>query len=400
MGEETTKDSTHYGFTFSGIPARLICMDKYLRRFQKNTKAFSVGIELNRSALPSDSSAIDNDYNYPIVSLGARYHFNDFTLHRSPDPSWGQAQEVDYDSKVGNILTLYGSFTRPIYRNRHWMFDYSLGTGIGYCKNKYNNYNNIDNELIGSRFLIYFVGGAHVTYHLTPCWGLSAGVEFYHHSNGALNRPNKGANVVGPVFSLRYDPYYKEVIDKPKNFNPEFQKRLYLNFTVGVGGKTLHEDWQLTQFQTHPDSADYRTSRFHFYTAYSAQADIMYRYARRWSSGIGADLFYGSYASRVEQLDKQAGSKLPHSPWSVGIALKHQVFYHQLSVAMSLGYYLYREMGESAKIIEKPYYERIGVHYSIPGLNGLTVGLNVKAHLTKADFTELIISYPITLRRK
>ena len=67
---------------------------------------------------------------------------------------------------------------------------------------------------------------------------------------------------------------------------------------------------------------------------------------------------------------------------------------------MSLGYYLYREMGESAKIIEKPYYERIGVHYSIPGLNGLTVGLNVKAHLTKADFTELIISYPITLRRK
>ena len=40
MGEETTKDSTHYGFTFSGIPARLICMDKYLRRFQKNTKAF------------------------------------------------------------------------------------------------------------------------------------------------------------------------------------------------------------------------------------------------------------------------------------------------------------------------------------------------------------------------
>ena len=87
MGEETTKDSTHYGFTFSGIPARLICMDKYLRRFQKNTKAFSVGIELNRSALPSDSSAIDNDYNYPIISLGARYHFNDFTLHRSPDPS-------------------------------------------------------------------------------------------------------------------------------------------------------------------------------------------------------------------------------------------------------------------------------------------------------------------------
>ena len=70
MGEETTKDSTHYGFTFSGIPARLICMDKYLRRFQKNTKAFSVGIELNRSALPSDSSAIDNAFQLGVVYCG------------------------------------------------------------------------------------------------------------------------------------------------------------------------------------------------------------------------------------------------------------------------------------------------------------------------------------------
>ncbi len=48
---------------------------------------------------------------------------------------------------------------------------------------------------------------------------------------------------------------------------------------------------------------------------------------------------------------------------------------------MALGVYLYRHMGASAKEIEKPYYERIGI----------------KAHLTKADLTEIVISLPFRL---
>ena len=42
---------------------------------------------------------------------------------------------------------------------------------------------------------------------------------------------------------------------------------------------------------------------------------------------------------------------------------------------MALGVYLYRHMGASAKEIEKPY----------------------KAHLTKADLTEIVISLPFRL---
>ena len=42
-------------------------------------------------------------------------------------------------------------------------------------------------------------------------------------------------------------------------------------------------------------------------------------------------------------------------------------------------------------------YERIGVNYSFPSLNGLKLGINVKAHTTKADFTEVVITYPFRL---
>jgi len=174
-----------------------------------------------------------------------------------------------------------------------------------------------------------------------------------------------------------------------------FERYWYLGFSLGVGAKVPLEDWQLTQFQTPQSSPDYRTDDFKLYAAYSLQMDVMRRYARRWASGVGIDLFYGSYADHVASLDAAQGYTDRHSPWSMGIAAKHEVFYHRLSLALSLGFYLHRQMGHQAKIIEKPYYERIGLKYEIPRLGGLSIGCMVKAHLTKADYTELTLSYPL-----
>ena len=72
-------------------------------------------------------------------------------------------------------------------------------------------------------------------------------------------------------------------------------------------------------------------------------------------------------------------------------------FHHNLSLAMAFGFYLYRQMGENARHNESIFYEKIGVHCSFPSLNGLKVGISVKAHETKADLTEVIVTYPIKL---
>ena len=82
----------------------------------------------------------------------------------------------------------------------------------------------------------------------------------------------------------------------------------------------------------------------------------------------------------------------------LGISAKHSVFFHRLALDGAVGVYLYRHMGANAEIIEKPYYERIGLSYSFPILGGLTLGASVKAHLTKADFTELTLSLPIRIK--
>lgn len=40
----------------------------------------------------------------------------------------------------------------------------------------------------------------------------------------------------------------------------------------------------------------------------------MRRYARRWATGVGADVFYGTYASRVAEIDEKDGLTVRHSP--------------------------------------------------------------------------------------
>ncbi|MCR5131695.1 MAG: acyloxyacyl hydrolase [Prevotella sp.] len=399
-------------------------MDEYQKKYKKNSATTAFQLQLDYTPQPADKNPFAEDYNYPTFGFGLKLNRNDVTMHRSVEDGWGMAEEVDYDSRLGNILSAYTTFTRPFLTwprdaspaKRKFELDYMIGTGISYAKHKYNSGNNVDNELIGSRFLIYFAAGAHATWHLSPSWALTGGVEFYHHSNGALNRPNKGANFWGPIVGVRYRNHYKNSPHKrsteeakanqeeTSGGHNDFKKGWELNFSLGAGAKTLQEDWQLTQFNTPPDSTRYRTSRFHAYAAYSAQADIMYRYARRWASGIGIDAFYGTYADRAREIEEadllhvSEGRKV--NPWSLGLAFKHNAYYGNVSLRMSVGYYLYRHMGSHAKIIEKPYYERIGVYYSFPRLGGLTIGGCVKAHFTKADLTEFVVSYPIGMNNE
>lgn len=407
-----------WGGALRVMPGRQVPLDQYSRQWIHGKNTFTVAAELTNTTVPADGDDYAADYGYPTLGLGVAYDFNHgITMHRYPSPSWGKAQEVDYHSVLGNALSLYVSFARPVVRSRHWEAAYVLRGGIGLNSHYYNNTDAIDNELIGSFATIYFGAALMVSWHITPEWAITGSMEYRHHSNGALYRPNKGENTVGPAVGIVYSPAYRDILDARTSGNsasrsahrsPQagtsraaFPKYWFFDITAGLGGKTLLEDWQLTQFRTDPADPDYRTEHFRLHPAYSLQTAFMRRYARRWATGIGADLFYGSYYKRIRQLENANGHADEAervSPWSVGVALKHNAYYHRLSLNMSVGVYLFRQMGSSAKVIEKPYYERIGLHYTFPRLGGLHVGVSLNAHLTKADFTELVVGLPLRLR--
>ena len=385
------------GIEFRYIPAQTLTLDKEPRIWTKTKDTHSWAAQIN---VTPTKNAYAHDYNYPTFSFGLRYHLNHGTTMHRDDP-WGEAQPVNYTSKLGNFLTLYGTFNRPLYRSKHWQWGYYLGTGIAYTSLKYNQKNDIDNEYIGSHLNIYFNAGLYGQVKIAKEWSVKGGLDFAHHSNGAMARPNKGANYFGPFVGLVYEPQQatSPIIKRNTEATQPFQKYWFTEFTLGLGGKTLLEEWLQTQFNTPQGQPDYRKEHFTYYGAYSFHTHLLYRYARRWASGVGVGLFYGEYAHRIARMDKENGhTDEKHSPWSASIEARHEVYYGNVSVRLTLGYYLYRHMGYSANHgLEYPYHEQVGVFYSFPKLKGLTLGFSVNAHATKADFTELQLSIPVRL---
>ena len=385
------------GIEFRYIPVQTLTLDKEPRIWTKTKDTHSWAAQIN---VTPTKNAYAHDYNYPTFSFGLRYHLNHGTTMHRDDP-WGEAQPVNYTSKLGNFLTLYGTFNRPLYRSKHWQWGYYLGTGIAYTSLKYNQKNDIDNEYIGSHLNIYFNAGLYGQVKIAKEWSVKGGLDFAHHSNGAMARPNKGANYFGPFVGLVYEPQQatSPIAKRNTEATQPFQKYWFTEFTLGLGGKTLLEEWLQTQFNTPQGQPDYRKEHFTYYGAYSFHTHLLYRYARRWASGVGVGLFYGEYAHRIARMDKENGhTDEKHSPWSASIEARHEVYYGNVSVRLTLGYYLYRHMGYSANHgLEYPYHEQVGVFYSFPKLKGLTLGFSVNAHATKADFTELQLSIPVRL---
>lgn len=385
------------GIEFRYIPAQTLTLDKEPRIWTKTKETHSWAAQIN---VTPTKNAYAHDYNYPTFSFGLRYHLNHGTTIHRDDP-WGEAQPVNYTSKLGNFLTLYGTFNRPLYRSKHWQWGYYLGTGIAYTSLKYNQKNDIDNEYIGSHLNIYFNAGLYGQVKIAKEWSVKGGLDFAHHSNGAMARPNKGANYFGPFVGLVYEPQQatSPIAKRNTEATQPFQKYWFTEFTLGLGGKTLLEEWLQTQFNTPQGQPDYRKEHFTYYGAYSFHTHLLYRYARRWASGVGVGVFYGEYAHRIARMDKENGhTDEKHSPWSASIEARHEVYYGNVSVRLTLGYYLYRHMGYSANHgLEYPYHEQVGVFYSFPKLKGLTLGFSVNAHATKADFTELQLSIPVRL---
>lgn len=397
-----TDTTRHWGFGFDVAAGNVVRADRYEQLWLHENRAVVVGAEARYHTQPADSDAFARDYGYPVLAFGLRYGaYSGVRMRKFPAPDWGMAEMADYTSRMGDILTLHATFERPLLRSRRWQLDYTIGSGVGYGRHPYHPNGNVDNELIGSRWLLYFAAGLHATWRMAPHWGLRAGLDFAHHSNGALNRPNKGVNLVAPTVGVVYFPqeHFAGTM-QPRRPRAPFVGYWYGTFTLGFGGKTLLDDWLITQYATPPSAPDYRTAHFRIHPSYTVQADLMRRYARRWASGVGFDLFYASCAGRIAEIDAARGLDYRHSPWSVGIAAKHAVFFHNFSLQMSLGCYLFRRMGFEAEYEEKPYYERIGIHYTFPRLHGLTIGCNVKAHATKADFTEIVIGISTRSGRK
>ncbi|MBR3619121.1 MAG: acyloxyacyl hydrolase [Bacteroidaceae bacterium] len=360
----------------------------------KKLWAGNYAIFMNSQANPLDPniSVYDRVFGFPTLEAGFQFmDYSHIKLHTEDTP---------YMSSPGYIWAGYVAFRRDIYRNRTWSFGYALENGISLCSRPYDPATNIDNDLIGQHLSLYFGFGLYAGYRVMPQMELSFGVEYKHNSNGATSRPNKGLNAFGMALRARYDLNrpaddkgltYRERLRRLKEIEtPAFEPFMFFDINGTVGFRTMYEEWLLHRdYMTEEDRS--RGKNLGLHTVWSTSFTPMFRYNRVHATGLGLEYAFAGYLARSPLIEKMCGveENYKHSKHTLYIAVQHEVYYKSLSLAMSVGTYLFRRHGWVGDFYEPSLVETIGIRYYPQFFKPFYLGYNVRANLGKAYSMEV-----------
>ena len=363
-----------------------------MERTRPNLKAYgyttyeaSVGFQTN----PNDSSAYARQFGYPMLNFG-------FSLARM-----GEFKFYD-QTKFSDLYSLYGSFERSLLRKKRFSLGYLLDFGATYNPDRYDPVNNPGNNWLSSPVMAYFGAGAFIKFHVGRRWEIGADAMFRHYSNGRLALPNEALNALGAGLFARYrlDDYdYKEYTGIPR-IKADYKRGMQYMIVLGGGVHTCMAEWN-AKVETEDDVTKKSGIKLKAHPKLSISVDALYRYALRYASGMSLDVFYSSNMKELEASDRivygdEAVEKCPgYSPISVGLALVHEVYWHNLAVHVAVGAYPYRHKGvngiEAKEAGDRErgwHYEKAGLRYYFPKLGDTFLGFAIKSHSVKAEYLE------------
>ena len=356
-----------------------------LKTFGYMTYEASVGFQTN----PADSSAYAQQFGYPILNFG-------FSLARTENFKF-------YDqTRFPDLYSLYGSFERTLLRRKWFSLGYLLDFGVTYNPGRYDPVNNPGNNWLSSPVMAYFGAGAFAKVHLGKRWEIGADAMFRHYSNGRLALPNEALNALGVGLFARYrleDYDYKKYTGVPR-LRRDYKRGMQYMVVLGGAVHTCMAEWN-AKVETEDDPVKKSEVRLKAHPKFSISVDAMYRYALRYASGVSLDVFYSSNMKELEASDRivygdAAVDNSPgYSPISVGLALVHEVYWHNLAVHIAVGAYPYRHKGVNGAEAKEAgdrergwHYEKAGIRYYFPKFGDTFLGFAIKSHSIKAEYLE------------
>ena len=335
-------------------------------------------LRLQRKQTADDAD--NRSLNFPTLEAGLIY--GDYTHIHMQDP------QSPVPSQIGREIAVYGGIQCDLWQHGPWRAGLNLQNGIAYFTKHFDPNRSPDNHLVGSPLSIYISFSGYIARKINNQWEVALGANFKHISNGTLNRPNLGANTIGPELRVsRAINSQQPTANGQQHDSQTSYKPLYLELSAGISGNTLSD-----QFNT------YHTNHNPLYASAVAMVAPMYRYCQLMASGIEMDYSYATYADHIrfyDELNDHPGYQ--YSRHVLGIGVRHEFFYRQVSLHAGVGKYVYRHMGHYAATRDGGTYQTIGLRYSFAATgNRLFVGYNVKAHnFSKADCMQMHVGWRI-----
>ena len=182
---------------------------------------------------------------------------------------------------------------------------------------------------------------------------------------------------------------------------------------IGGGVHTCQAEWNTFAFDYTKDDKPARiptkeeAANLKAHPKFSYSFEATYRYAPRYATGLGVEMFYSSNMKHLKEADtklygEDAVANCPgYSPISIGVAVVQEVYWRNLAVHIALGAYPYRHKGVNDKELNDIYddrergwhYEKAGLRYYFPKLGDTFVGLSIKSHNIKAEYLELSLGW-------
>lgn len=288
--------------------------------------------------------------------------------------------------RVGDTYTLYAFFHRPLLSTRAFSLGYSVEFGPAFMNHWFDPVENPKNNLYSGPLTMHSKLGIYALFNLSDRFSIGAEMAFRHNSTGRLYVPNEGLNSYSMAVSARYavgdrvlHPGEKIAADSP--FGSKFRMSVF----AGGGIHKCMADYLVDRKLP----AEERKKDFTPWFKGSAGVEGIWRYSRKCSLGVQAELFYlsNTEALRVDDNIIKGEAERKYSPLSAGIGITQEVYFGSFTVGAGIGAYLYREVGfreDHGRL-----YQKVCLRYHPPFLSSYFGGISIRAHqFGRADYIE------------
>jgi len=316
--------------------------------------------------------ALINDYTYyTTIEIGtATYGKRPWeSLFKYPMLGVGIYRGANGNNNLfGHTTALYGFVSSPYHNEKQVSFGYKFGGGMAYVEKPFDIDQNIYNIVIGSHLNVYI----HLAFDLklklfNDKVFINTGLGFTHQSNGKIQTPNLGFNILDLHFTAAY--FLGKQSKKIYKAFPQRKKHTFVG--VITGGAKEYNEPNLGKF-----------------FAGSIILDYEYSVMKKSSWGAGLDFFYDGIIH--DKYKTEQNSRALMHAGRFGAHLGYVFNYNKVGFIVQLGSYI------------NPYYNDISILYSRIGIRAkvskhLIANITMKTHYAKADIVEFGLAYYFSL---
>lgn len=334
-----------------------------------------------------------NDFK-PKITENTQCHELSFNFKTNGEKAWHQTHDKP-NLNFNLIYVQYGDaqifgesfnmLTGLQYNKHHRRFvrQLNLKFGLNYSTKPYNFFTNPINNAIGSHFNLTAKVDFGYAYKLTNKLYLSMRLSIKHHSNGRVETPNKGVNVMGGQIGLQWkvnQPNYKNQTDE-KPFN-SFYKKHQLVFSVGYGRHEFVKEFNGPKYPVYVAG---------FFAQKRLNALLMLNY------GIEYVYFKSAYTVII---DNAIVPNRPH--WHAGKISPYiglDVLYGRFAISFLIGYYPYKPILTAGRIPTKFGFKYYLHSNDAKHMHNVFIAGYLKTHYAAAEYLEIAIGWRFGIKQ-